>query len=225
MYIYKTTNLVNGKIYIGQKMSEPSKSTYYIGSGVKLVNAIKKYGKSNFVKEILCECQTQVELNAMEKHYIKLFNSQDNSIGYNILEGGEGFGRNLQVPWNKGRIGVYTEEQLANYSNAAKNRKIDPVNEHIRRNKIGDSRRGVQLPETWKKNISISRKNMSESEKVMLSNRMKHRHESGTGGNYKKIQDNDTGIVYNSIKDCMAALNISWHIYTKLFKEGKFNNI
>ena len=51
MYIYKTTNLINGKIYIGQSIRKFSKS--YLGSGVKILNAIKKYGKENFKVEIL----------------------------------------------------------------------------------------------------------------------------------------------------------------------------
>ena len=45
MVIYKTTNLINGKIYIGK---DSNNNEHYIGSGVKLLKAIKKYGRSNF---------------------------------------------------------------------------------------------------------------------------------------------------------------------------------
>ena len=48
--IYKTTCLVNYKIYIGQSIRNKN---YYLGSGKLLLKAIKKYGKNNFTKEIL----------------------------------------------------------------------------------------------------------------------------------------------------------------------------
>ena len=43
-YIYKTTNLINNKIYIGQHKSEKFEPNKYIGSGVVLLKAINKYG-------------------------------------------------------------------------------------------------------------------------------------------------------------------------------------
>lgn len=87
MIIYKTTNLVNGKIYVGK--NEKNDDSYY-GSGLILKQAIKKYGVENFNKEILCECDNKIELNKMEKYWIKKLNSQDKNIGYNIANGGEG---------------------------------------------------------------------------------------------------------------------------------------
>ena len=60
--IYKTTNLINGKIYVGSDISNiPS----YLGSGKILKCAIKKYGKDNFQKEILdiCSFSMKEDLN------------------------------------------------------------------------------------------------------------------------------------------------------------------
>lgn len=86
MIIYKTTNLVNGKIYVGQsKYNNPN----YLGSGTRLALAINKYGKENFKKEIIEECNTPDELNEREKYWIKELKSQDRNIGYNITSGGE----------------------------------------------------------------------------------------------------------------------------------------
>jgi len=51
-YIYKTTNILNNKIYIGKKESSSFVETYY-GSGTVLKQAIKKYGQENFKIEIL----------------------------------------------------------------------------------------------------------------------------------------------------------------------------
>ena len=46
-YIYKTTNLINGKIYIGQHKSEEYDSSYY-GSGKLIRRAIEKYGITKY---------------------------------------------------------------------------------------------------------------------------------------------------------------------------------
>lgn len=83
--IYKTTCLVNGKIYIGQTIHWQDKS--YLGSGTMLIEAIKKYGRKNFRRKILKFCFNQKQLDAWEYLYIKRYNSTDENIGYNILPG------------------------------------------------------------------------------------------------------------------------------------------
>jgi group I intron endonuclease len=85
-FIYKTVNSINGKIYIGK--SNKNNSTY-IGSGLKIKVAIKKYGRDNFTKEILEECDRTI-VSAREKYWIQLYNSTNDAIGYNISAGGEG---------------------------------------------------------------------------------------------------------------------------------------
>ena len=50
MQIYKITNLINGKIYIGQDSND---RLDYFGSGLLIKRAIKKYGKENFNKQII----------------------------------------------------------------------------------------------------------------------------------------------------------------------------
>lgn len=88
-YVYKTINLVNGKIYIGQHKSDKFDYTY-LGSGVKLRNAIRKYGVQNFKVEVICWCETKHEIDYKERFCITFFKSQDDRIGYNIADGGEG---------------------------------------------------------------------------------------------------------------------------------------
>ena len=85
--IYLTVNQMNGKVYIGQTGID-SKS--YIGSGKAFLKAVKKYGKSNFTKIILRDnIKCLSELNFWEDFYIKLFNSRNPTIGYNIRSGGK----------------------------------------------------------------------------------------------------------------------------------------
>lgn len=89
MFIYKTTNLVNGKIYIGQSIFTPEEKPNYLGSGSKLHRAIKEFGKENFKREILENdiIDTQI-LNEREIHWISYFDSKNSEIGYNVLSGG-----------------------------------------------------------------------------------------------------------------------------------------
>lgn len=90
MYIYKTTNKITGKIYIGKRIASISDSVSYIGSGKILKCAIEKYGRKNFNKEIIEECNSLTELNIREIFWIGEFNSTDRNIGYNITKGGNG---------------------------------------------------------------------------------------------------------------------------------------
>ena len=87
MIIYKTINLINNKIYIGQ--DSKNNSNYY-GGGLKIKYAIKKYGKHNFQKVILEHCDSYNLLNSREKYWIFKYNSTDPKLGYNIDIGGNG---------------------------------------------------------------------------------------------------------------------------------------
>lgn len=86
MVIYKTTNLINGKVYVGQDSRNRPK---YYGSGKYIRRAIKKYGKENFKKEIMAWCYTKKHLNFLEQLYIDTFNTKVPN-GYNLTDGGEG---------------------------------------------------------------------------------------------------------------------------------------
>ena len=88
-YIYKITNLLNNKIYIG-KHSTDNLNDGYMGSGVVLRQAIKKYGIENFRKEYLAFCDKEDKLNWFEKFYIKKYDSTNTNIGYNLTKGGDG---------------------------------------------------------------------------------------------------------------------------------------
>ena len=88
-YIYIITNTLDGKIYIG-KHSTNDLSDGYLGSGIHIKRAIKKYGKENFTKEILAYTDTKDSLNWLEKYYIRKYKAQNPKIGYNLTAGGDG---------------------------------------------------------------------------------------------------------------------------------------
>lgn len=97
MYIYKITNKINNKIYIGQvynktiydrfnrhiKCASPTSSS-------KLARAIYKYGSDNFVIEEIDKANSLEELNKKEIYWISYYNSTNHNIGYNLTNGGDG---------------------------------------------------------------------------------------------------------------------------------------
>jgi group I intron endonuclease len=116
MIIYKTTNLINGKFYIGQ---DSNNNPEYLGSGLFLNRAIKKYGEHNFVKEILEVCETKDELNEREKYWISKLNAK--GVGYNIADGGHGGN-------------TYTDETKRRVSQIIKNRPVSTETRQKRSN-------------------------------------------------------------------------------------------
>lgn len=84
--VYKTTCLVTELIYIGRTFS---KYRNYFGSGRLITDAIKKYGRKNFIRETLYTSSSVKILMAIEKLYIRKFHSDDPEIGYNKTKGGE----------------------------------------------------------------------------------------------------------------------------------------
>lgn len=93
-YIYKTTNTLTGKSYIGQHELPLIKEAFnrYLGSGVAIKSAIKKYGRENFTKEILEYIEDDdkhEKVSERERYWIEKENTTSPN-GYNISPGGEG---------------------------------------------------------------------------------------------------------------------------------------
>ena len=97
MIIYSITNLLNGKVYVGQttrtlkRRFKEHKQDFFS----KVGKDIREYGAENFSAEILEECQNISELNEREMFWIKKFNSRQPN-GYNVLPGGGNFERNVR---------------------------------------------------------------------------------------------------------------------------------
>jgi len=86
--IYKITNLVNGKIYIGKHQTNNLNDNYYSSSKI-LIDAIKKHGKDNFRKEILFDFDEEEDMNMKEAEIVseEFVSRQDT---YNVALGGNG---------------------------------------------------------------------------------------------------------------------------------------
>ena len=133
MIIYKTTNLINNKIYIGQDTNNNPK---YLGSGLLIRRAFEKYGIENFKKEILEICETKEFLCEREKYWIAFYNSRIRSIGYNITGGGE-YGDTISMHPDR-------EEICKRMSIGRTGKKVKRTLEHNK--KISESQKGKTIP-------------------------------------------------------------------------------
>jgi group I intron endonuclease len=80
MVVYLTTNLTNNKKYIGK--DEKNRKSY-LGSGITLQKAIKKYGRENFKKEILEYCCNSHHLQEREEYWLSYYNAANDPLFYN----------------------------------------------------------------------------------------------------------------------------------------------
>lgn len=92
--IYKYTNLINGKIYIGQTKQTLEQRDYkhqtQLNDNTYFHRAIKKYGRKNFSLELIEDNIPFNELDKKEKYYISYFESfYTTGKGYNLTEGGQ----------------------------------------------------------------------------------------------------------------------------------------
>ena len=139
-YIYLIQNIQNNKIYIGKTVKNPIK---YIKKHFQYAlreasptkyfyNAIRKYGKENFKIKILGEIISRSirnlnkKLNQVEIECIFHFRSfgsnginYDDTYGYNQTKGGDGWQKG-SIPWNKGLVGIYSEEAKQKMSETRK---------------------------------------------------------------------------------------------------------
>jgi group I intron endonuclease len=99
MIIYKVTNKINGKMYIGQTVNELSirKAGHLYearrdNTNIVFHNAIKKYGKNNFKWEIITTADSMNKLNILETYFINKYHTFLDDIkcnGYNMTTGGD----------------------------------------------------------------------------------------------------------------------------------------
>jgi hypothetical protein len=183
--LYKTTNLINGKTYIGIHKTSNIEDNY-LGSGLAIKMALKKYGKENFKREIIEFCNSYDELLEKEKTLVNEDWILDDS-NYNLKTGGQSSGilseesrykisetlkrrydsgeivskRPFGVePWNKGLKDSYSEEYRNKISEGLKGR--EPWNKGLK---------GAQ--EGWNKGLKMAP--MTDEEKEKRSKTLKER--------------------------------------------------
>ena len=161
--IYCTHNILNGKKYIGK---DSKNNPHYLGSGVNIKQAIQKYGKESFEKEILWEGPIEY-MNDMETYWLEYFNVDKNPLFYNATKHNHG-------------LTHYTDELRAKRSEHFKQwwqtttyKKIGkPLSEECKRKKsevmklIPPIRLGAKLSDETKQKIGQSNKGRKMSEEA-----------------------------------------------------------
>jgi group I intron endonuclease len=111
LIVYRFTNLINGKVYIGQSVKPLKRRmelhSWSVRKGRKQAVhcAIEKYGWDNFRIETIYAAKSIPELNAMETFFILIHQSHLPANGYNRNLGGYKRKNTGQIPWNKGKVG------------------------------------------------------------------------------------------------------------------------
>jgi group I intron endonuclease len=231
MIIYKTTNLINGKIYIGK---DKHNNENYLGSGKILKQAIQKYGKENFKKEIIEECKDEKLWLEREIYWIEYFNST--KIGYNIALGGHGGDtisnnpnkddirkrhsekmKDPNVNKNKarGRKPIIKKRDDPNWINPQKGKKCSsrgrpsnkkgiPNQKHSEWMKENNPFRGKTHSEEHKQKLKeINSKPKSEEHKRKISETLK----GNKPGNMRKVEIES--VIYESLTEASRQLQLS----------------
>jgi group I intron endonuclease len=228
MIVYRITNSINGKIYIGittntlavrrRGHKASSKSSRY--KNVHLYNAIRKYGFDNFIFEELAYCFDLESLNNTEIMLIKFFNSTNPEVGYNLASGGlvsKATERSRKVSsertkklWeNKEFREKMKKVALENGQRLRKIRKgsnlwstlTEEQKQQARLNRIG--KYVGSSHHSYGKGPNYGKKLSDEHKKKIGLNHLGNTH-AGVGGDHfaaKKVMCIETGEVFNSVSE------------------------
>lgn len=185
MIIYKITNKINGKVYIGQTIRSLSvrwaKHCCKEKKNYAIQNAIQKYGKENFTVEEIDGANSLSELNYLEQHHIYINNCTAPN-GYNLTSGGNNGGKR-------------SEESKKKMSDAKRGKKRNPFSEiHL----MNMSLSRINKPKKSKGNTSKGNKRepFTEEHKVKMSESCKGR--VFTEEHRKKLSEAKKGKISNN---------------------------
>lgn len=190
-WIYKITNTINGKVYIG--LTTEGFDKRYYGKGIiathnrHLQNSIKKYGVDAFTVDKEWDvAYTKEELDELETYWIYIYNARNSKFGYNIQTGGHNGRPNLETRkrQSEGRKEYY---------------KKNPVSEEQKR-KISERQKGEKNSFYGKKHSIETKQKMSE---VRVGKKKKRSYTL-----MKPVACITTGEVFNCMKDACDKYNM-----------------
>lgn len=186
MIIYKITNNVNGKVYIGQTKRKLQYRwlQHCSPSNCRLIyRAIQKYGKENFTVEQIDVACDQDELNKKEQYWIQFYDSMNPEKGYNLTSGGEHceMSEETKIKIGKGNKGKKRSDETRQKISLSTKGRIGywtgkkRSTETLR--KMSQSTKGRHLSDQWKQNISLGSigiKRSEETKRRMSTSKMGH---------------------------------------------------
>lgn len=212
-FIYKITNAVNGKIYIGKttrtlalRLKEHRQPSKVSQSPVH--RAVRKYGPTPFSIDMLEEVSIE-DMDTRETYYIELLNSRSPSVGYNVAPGGEGGDMRASTRWVKSMQN--RDYSGSNNPNFGKYGKDSPNFGTTRPKEFGETH-SKRMMEAWS---SLSQEElMARSRKISGSR----------NGMYGKKPIPPTpvvvdGVSYKTKADACRKLKISSYLLNKKIKQ------
>lgn len=226
--LYRFTNLINGKKYIGQTTETSPTQRYYKhiweakhrGRPCLIARAIRKYGIDNLHWEIIAECKTIYDLNFLEEYLIK----QEDCLvpnGYNVKPGGKNAPHSEETKrkisesnmgkkgWNKGI--PWSEEQRKVLSEASMGKP--------------GTNKGKKFDEEWKKNMSEASKMFSAEKEMEIA--LKYVAGAGSGELAKEYECN-VNTIPSIVRRCgfpIREKGYNLKNQTKIFTEEETNGI
>lgn len=221
--IYKITNKINGKVYIGQSNDIKTRWNHEHGGvstkNILLREEILKFGLENFCYEILIEENDSKRKDLLEKQMIKEYNSTNPDFGYNVSTGGNS-NYSHSEKWKleqskrlkefyKNNPNWLTEERREKLRKAGKYERTEE-----QRKKASEHRKGFKYSEESKAKMSASAKKRISKDCYFIKNHDKII-ELSNKAKFKKVRCIETGEVFNSIKEAKE----------KVAPEAKSNHI
>lgn len=177
MIIYKITNKINGKCYIGQTIQTLEQRWYkhlHDSRCPAIRDAIKKYGEDNFSVEVIDTAETIEELNEKEVYWISFFDSLVPN-GYNLQNGGKNC-----------RCTESTKQKLSELNRGKNNPNYGKPRSEETKRKVSNARKGMKFTDEHKQHLRDS--HLGVVNECLL----------------KKVKCVETGQIFNSIKEAKA---------------------
>lgn len=243
--IYKITNLINQKIYIGKDST--NRKNYY-GSGKAIKNAILKYGEDNFSKEIIDTACDLTDLNEKEKYWISFYKSTDPKIGYNRSSGGDGdfvldnmteeaktrMKENLRKAWSSKEFSERKSLDTSNYFNNKENRERQSMSikqswiimDQEKKEKAFDRLRKLNKKrwEDPEQRVKASQRWKENNPAKNEINRLKMSKDRKGGDNPHSRKCEIDGKKYNSLSEAIDYLNLSRNQIQYRLRSDNFKN-
>jgi group I intron endonuclease len=234
-YVYMTTNLINGKTYIGKRAGRLDDN--YIGSGKHLNLAIQKYGKGNFKKAILEVCDSDEHAYEREAYWVERFDAVKNPNFYNLCSGGTGTGFGENSPFygkthsNEARRKMSEAHKGKTLSDETR-RKVSENNARHWKGKTRSLEARRKMSEAKQNMSSYTRKKISEARKGKTSSAETRRKlsEASKGENNPQFKHRPD-ITKERIESLFAEnpsitkkglfqnLNIGWRVFTRIIND------
>lgn len=196
-YVYLTTNLINGMLYIGQHSSKEF-DKYYYGSGKLIKQALSEYGTENFKCEIIEWCYSYEELNRREIYWIDFYNADSSDAFYNIAYGGSNSKyalRGENHPWFNRKHSEKSLEKMREAKQGNKNPMYGRHQTDETKHKIGEAQLGEKNHMYGKHEDTywFNKHRSEETKRKISENRIKNGVASGENNPfYGKIHTENT---------------------------------